>query len=152
MLRKVSWQIVVATSILVFGVGAFPASATLHVVDQVGLTFDPPAITIDVGDTVEWHWSSGFHTVTEGTPCTPSGGFDELLTSSNPIVSVTFNTPGVIDYFCIPHCFDEMTGVITVTQGSAVPTVSEWGLLGMTLMGLTAGTILIGRRQAPVQA
>lgn len=32
--------------------------------------------------------------------------------------------------------------------GSAIPTVSEWGLVIMTLLGLSAGTIIFGRRRS----
>ena len=35
-----------------------------------------------------------------------------------------------------------------VVCGEAVPTVSEWGLIVMTLLGCTLGTILYGRRRA----
>ncbi len=31
--------------------------------------------------------------------------------------------------------------------GTGIPTVSEWGLIGMTLLALTAGTIVFGRRR-----
>ncbi len=35
---------------------------------------------------------------------------------------------------------------------SPVPTVSEWGLIVMTLLLLTAGTIVFGRRRRPAVA
>jgi hypothetical protein len=35
---------------------------------------------------------------------------------------------------------------------AAIPTVSEWGLIVMTLLVLTAGTVLLGRRRRPAAA
>lgn len=93
------------------------AGPTTHHVTQVGLTFDPADITVSPGDTIEWHWSSGIHTVTSGASCTFDGRFDELHDSNNQLVTYTVpsNEPdGVIPYFCIPHCFADMTGTITV--------------------------------------
>ncbi len=93
---------------------AAQAPAATHTVNQVGNTFVPSSLTIAEGDVVEWVWNGGNHTVTEGTPCTPSGGFDEPLNSGNPLVSITFNAPGTVDYFCDPHCDAGMVGVLTV--------------------------------------
>ncbi len=36
--------------------------------------------------------------------------------------------------------------------GGAIPTVSEWGLIILTLLLLTAGTIVFGRRRSPAVA
>ena len=136
---------IVAGVALSLSVGAAPAVATTHVVDQVGFTFIPANITISQGDTVEWHWSVNSHTVTEGTPCTASGGFDSPLTAANPIVSVTFNTPGTVPYFCRPHCGIGMTGTITVEP--RIPTVSQWGLIVLAALILTAGAAMVWRRR-----
>lgn len=45
---------------------ATTAMAVTHTVNQVGLTFQPDDLTIEIGDTVEWNWSTGSHTVTSG--------------------------------------------------------------------------------------
>ncbi len=107
---------------------AAAASADTIVVQQVGLTFEPADITIQVGDTVMWMWNSGFHTVTEGTDGSVDGdeAFHQQLNSSEPTYSVTFdaaflaaNPPvgGVFDYFCAPHFFVGQVGTITVESG-----------------------------------
>ena len=36
--------------------------------------------------------------------------------------------------------------------GEAIPTVSEWGLIVLTLLGMTAGTVMFGRRRRPAAA
>lgn len=106
-------RVLVTVAIVV--ASALPAPATTHTVNQVGFDFVPDSLTIQQGDTVQWIRSGGTHTVTEGTPCTPNGGFNEPLTAANPLVSITFNSPGTVDYFCTPHCSGfNMFGVIIV--------------------------------------
>jgi len=117
--------------------GALSAQTT-HVVQQVGFDFIPQDITIDVGDTVEWQWSMGDHTVTEGTGPFPDGSeaFNDLLSAGNPTVSVTFDAaflaanprPGnLYDYYCVPHLAFGMVGTVTVAESPAD--------LGATLAG-----------------
>lgn len=129
---------------------AAPALGATHTVNQVNNTFDPSAITVQPGDTVEWIWASGSHTVTSGTPCTSDGLFDDPFTSGNP--TVVFNVPanepeGDIPYFCIPHCGGGMTGIITVEAGAAIPTVSEWGLIALALLIMSAATVIFATRK-----
>jgi len=109
--HSIRWSLLSAVAV---AVGVLPAAAETHIVNQVGLTYIPDVLTITAGDTIEWVWSAGSHTVTEGTPCTASGGFDQPLNSMNPRVVITFNTPGSIDYFCRPHCATGQDGLITV--------------------------------------
>ncbi len=99
------------------------AGAVTHTVNQSGLTFVPADITIEIGDTVEWIWESGNHTVTSGTDLSdPEVGvlFDAPLNSGNPSFSFTFNEVGVQDYFCRPHLNFGMVGSVTVTSASPV--------------------------------
>ena len=103
---------------------ATAGAATTHVITQQSLSFSPSNITIQAGDTVEWHWTSGSHTVTSGTGTSdPSVGslFDESLNSGNSVVSFTFNSPGTVPFFCRPHEFANMKGQIEVqpSVGSA---------------------------------
>ena len=106
-----------------------PAAAfaqTTHVVNQLNLTFRPNDITIEVGDTVRWVYSSGSHTVTSGTGAgDPAAGalFDAPLNGSNTSFEFTFATPGDYDYFCRPHANFGMTGVVRVNAVSAADEV-----------------------------
>ena len=80
-------------------------------------------MTIEVGDTVEWIWGNGTHTVTSGTDLSdPEVGalFDDPLNSANPLVTYTFTEIGSQDYFCRPHVGLGMTGTVIVTAPSAV--------------------------------
>ena len=95
-----------------------PLLAATHTVTQVGLTFSPDDLTIDVGDTVEWIWTVGIHTVTEGTDDnTPPIGdklFDMPLEAATPTQSFTFTELGDVAYYCRPHRTFGMVAVIRV--------------------------------------
>jgi len=109
---------------------AAPASAVVHTVTQVGLTFDPEDLTVNVGDTVEWVWATGIHTVTSGTDLTDpnlGGVFDQPLDSSQPSVSFTFNETGEVPYLCRFHFGLGMTGVIRVATG-VTHTINQVGV------------------------
>ena len=97
---------------------AIPATAELHVVNQVGLVFSPENITVAPGDTVRWVWGSGTHTVTSGDNCTYDGlYFDAPLTSSQPTFDwVVPSGVSEVPYYCRPHCFLGMVGTITIVE------------------------------------
>ncbi|MGD2110268.1 MAG: plastocyanin/azurin family copper-binding protein [Phycisphaerae bacterium] len=133
---------------------AFPALGVTHTVNQVDFAFDPADIVVAPGDTVEWIWSSGSHTVTSGTPCTADDvHFNEPLTSGNPTVTFVVPNDGttLIPYFCSPHCLGGMVGSITI-EGNPIPTVSQWGLVLTALLLTAAGTVVFTRRRATANA
>jgi len=97
-------------------------------VSILGGSFDPPNITIGVGETIRWTDVGGPHTVTSNTGgasgCTPvsAEAFDsnpgfpanptDFLNTGNTFEH-TFNTPGTYAYHCKVHgCF--MSGTVTV--------------------------------------
>ncbi|MBZ0269787.1 plastocyanin [bacterium] len=100
-----------------------PVLAATHQVMQTGIAFVPGDLTIEVGDTVEWVFSAGSHTVTEGTddmnPPIGSKLFDEPLNAGSPLVSYTFVDAGDVSYYCRPHRVVGMTGVIHVEQATS---------------------------------
>ena len=142
-------------------VGAVAAQTT-HVVDQFGLSFSPQDLTIDVGDTVEWRWTVGDHTVTEGTGPFPTGSeaFNSLLSSSTPVFSVTFDAaflaanprPGnLYDYYCVPHLSFAMVGTVTVNEASPWTDLGG-GLAGIAGIPQLSGTgTLVGGTNATVE-
>jgi plastocyanin len=100
------------------------ARANIVDVTQSGIGFVPANITINVGDTVHWHWTSIMHTVTEGTMLGITGNeaFNQPLNSANPLVSVTFDAAflsahpranNFYNYNCQIH-FPFMVGTIQV--------------------------------------
>jgi plastocyanin len=116
--KKTVLPVLVSLTALLVTIPAAAPAAT-HSVNQVGTSFQPDSIEIAVGDTVEWIWSIGSHTVTNGVDLDdPEVGtlFDAPLNSMNPLFSFTFNDAGTVPYFCRPHRLFGMTGVIVVTE------------------------------------
>ncbi|MBI5388645.1 MAG: CHRD domain-containing protein [Verrucomicrobia bacterium] len=112
---------------LLAGVCLLAASETTRVraatvdVMIVGFAYDPPTVTVNVGDTVRWTQIDTIaHTVTSDTGAWPSSP----LLSVNQTFSLTFTTAGSYPYHCAPHPF--MTGTVNVqgTASNAPPTVS----------------------------
>lgn len=93
------------------------APAATFTVTQTGTSFAPNDLSINVGDTVEWVWTGGFHTVTNGTGAADPGAgtlFDATLSSGS--FSYTFTSIGDVPYFCRPHESLGMTGIVRVTD------------------------------------
>ena len=66
------------------------------------------------GTTVTWtNDEDSLHTVTSGTPATPSGLFDSGEIDTGVEFTYTFADEGTYPFFCARHDF--MTGVVTVT-------------------------------------
>jgi len=156
----------VTACLLSLALGSFAQGQTTHTVDQVGFTFVPRDLVIQVGDTVSWVWSSGDHTVTEGPGPTPTGSeaFDSLLDAGTTSFSVTFDasflasnppqggSPNVYDYYCVPHWVFGMDGTITVQQPTpGIPAASPAGLAALAL-GVAAAGWFVMRRRAGVAA
>ncbi len=73
--------------------------------------FDPSAVTVTKGQTVEWDWvdNSAQHSVTSDDNTT----FDSCLQSAGAKFVVTFNTAGDFKYHCTIHA--GMTGDVKVS-------------------------------------
>lgn len=96
-----------------------PAKPPVHVIKMVTVNeknfFDPPELTIKVGDTVRWVNESGVHDVSaikvpEGV--TPFKS--ELFTAPGMTFEYTFTVPGEYGYVCTPHEVLGMVGKIIV--------------------------------------
>ena len=96
------------------------ASGNTTFIDQASGT---NATTIHVGDTVQWNWMSGPHSVTSGT-CQPGGGpyggnctadniWNSGVQSANFSFSRTFDQQGNFPYYCGIH-LSMMIGVVFV--------------------------------------
>jgi plastocyanin len=141
--------------------------------------YTPSDLTITAGTTVTWvNMDPVGHTVTEGLSDSPKPPSERAFDSSHGTAgadvitippggswSFTFTTPGVYDYYCIPHPY--MKGHITVTpfigggtQSYGYGDLSNFYLVvtGRELIGLSAlglvvvlGAMLILSRQGRKQ-
>jgi plastocyanin len=87
------------------------------------LRFDPSSITIHVGETVRWRWSSSGHNVVSGSGGTADGRFcspndrgcgSAPLSDAGAMYEHTFMEAGTFPYFCAPHFAFGMTGRVVV--------------------------------------
>ena len=131
-----------------------------HNVTLSGFEFTPPDIIVEVGDTVSWEWVNGTHNVVSGTVDAGAGTSDGNFTSGLPIgvLGTTYDLvvdqafldanpmPGdVYPYYCDPHAGFGMVGSITVVEPVEIPAASDWGLVALTLLVMTAGTVVLLR-------
>jgi plastocyanin len=87
------------------------------------LVFLPATMTVPVGTTVQWFWSSTGHNVISGLDGAPDGLFcspNNSACASAPISQAgatfeyTFTHAGTFPYFCAPHVGVGMKGTIVV--------------------------------------
>jgi len=146
MMKQVGLKAVVALTCALLGV-AVPAAAETVEIGTVDLTFVPPDVTINVGDSVHWTGlSGGFHTVAEvddeNAVVYNGDGFHSAAAAND--LTVAFNAAGLFHYICEPHVGVGMRGTVTVVA-PPVPTVSTWGMATLVLLVLAAGTVLLRR-------
>lgn len=125
-------------------VGTLLSAQTVHVVSNSGLAFSPDAITITVGDTVDWQ-IGGSHNAVEVSQATYdndgstplSGGFETPFGGGK----VAFDQVGTFYYVCSPHASQGMKGTITVEEATTdLPQVS-------LSVDLSVATLAVGRYQ-----
>lgn len=86
-------------------------SANFTVTANANLTFTPPSLTIQVGDTVTWqNVGNGFHNVVADDNSFTNGA----ASSSNWTFSHTFTVAGTVGYHCAIHVGSGMVGQIVV--------------------------------------
>lgn len=130
--------------VLASSAASLSAQQTVQVT-QVNFDFSPANISVDCGDTVEWVWTFGTHTVTEGTDDSidPTDAFHYVLDGAN--VSHTFSTKflfqnprpnDVYPYVCVPHFAFGMTGTVAVD--------CPWTNLGNAKAGVAGEPLLYG--------
>lgn len=109
-----------------------------YTVNLTGFTFDPPLLTINVGETVNWVSNTGTHNVNGSTNSFPANpeGFSSGSPQPAPwTFSHTFNTPGVYAYACDPHISLGMLGSVIVLPASSAAGLVITGVMDGPLAG-----------------
>ncbi|MFB6255237.1 MAG: halocyanin domain-containing protein [Haloplanus sp.] len=84
--------------------------------------FGPPAVQVDPGTTIIWEWNGqgGQHNVVADS----GGDFESsLVAEAGTTFEQTFDSEGVVKYYCTPHRALDMKGVVVV--GDTVPEEAE---------------------------
>jgi plastocyanin len=101
----VSYLVLAAALLLQLGIA--PARAEEHKVKIDNFTFNPPEVTVKVGDTVTWTNGDDIpHTVVS------AGKFRSKTMDTDNSFTFTFTAAGDYKYFCSLH--PHMTGMIKV--------------------------------------
>ena len=93
--------------------------STHHVVNTLGNTFDQDTLSINIGDTVTWNNTGGFHNVNGSIltfPLNPQGFENPGGVSSGWTYTHIFTLAGQYNYQCDPHVMMGMIGVIQVGE------------------------------------
>jgi len=104
----------------VFVPGSYSATFPVSIVD---FAFNPPSLTIAVGDTVTWtNNGTSLHSSVSGTNCAADGIWNSGILGPGQSFSLAFTTPGTFPYFCSvdSHCVNfRMKGTVTVNAAAA---------------------------------
>lgn len=107
----------------------YPAVGATFRVAMSNTKFEPPNLTINVGDTVTWNNIGGLHDTVSGSSGVPSGVWNSnnqfrRLMFPGESFSFTFTTAGNFPYYCTPHWTIGMVGTIRVLAPNSPPSVS----------------------------
>ncbi len=116
-MTQVGVKAAVALTCVLLGMAVLAVADTVEVA-AVGLTFQPPDVIINEGDSVHWTGlEGGIHTVAEVDDAAAfvwNGGFHSPGAASE--FTFTFTAPGLFHYICEPHVLEGMRGTVTVNE------------------------------------
>jgi PKD repeat protein/plastocyanin len=118
-MRLLRSALLVLVAVVAWATAAVPAHAATVVIDAVdtsGPQWQPPNVTVDVGDTVRWEFdqATNSHTITNQSA---NWSVDQVRDPGGAAVSKTFDTPGTYTFLCRFH--SGMTGSVTVRAAQA---------------------------------
>ncbi|HIP32951.1 MAG TPA: T9SS type A sorting domain-containing protein [Crocinitomicaceae bacterium] len=121
-LKKIAFSVIIAASASF----STKAQATFNV-DASGTSFTPNSLTINIGDTVIWTNSSGFHNVNATTATFPSNpeSFGNSLASATWVFKKKFTIAGTYNYQCDAHAAQGMTGTVTVQAAAGIEDITS---------------------------
>lgn len=103
--------------VIVFTICSSSLCAQTDTVYIYEMSFEPSSLTIGKGAKVVWINRSDLdHTSTSGINCVKNGKWHSGYISKDHSFSHIFDTVGIYNYFCIPHCLSGMHGIITVKE------------------------------------
>ncbi len=138
--------------------GSGQQEATIQIEDNsFGQSFSPSEVTVGPASTVWWRYdqpTAGAHTVTSTDSLDnkqPNGLFDQQLRGQGESMAFSFDTPGVVAFYCRFHP-DTMSGrvIVTTADGELPPEAGGGnGIPGwhipLGIVGLLGATALAAR-------
>ena len=143
-LTRLRW--VIACAVLMFpasaraiepGVDVAVPRVSISMVDGATIMFHPARIAVEQGDWVRWVRTGGSHTTTSGSNCVADGlwTFGLNLMSPGPFTRQFPEPPGIIPFFCSPHCTLGMVGQVEVSSLIQVSATDSGGSLKLSWSG-----------------
>ena len=78
--------------------------------------FEPAAIRIDAGTTVEWVWEGGAHNVVSDEDSASDFNSGDVVAEDGTTFDQSFDDDGIQLYYCEPHTAEGMYGAIDVVE------------------------------------
>ena len=102
--------------------------AAAFTVTLSNVKFTPPSLTVNVGDTVTWRDTEGFHDTVSGSAGVPDGVWNSnnqyhRLMFPDDTFSFTFTRPGTYPYYCTPHWSLGMVGSFATLAKRLAPSL-----------------------------
>jgi plastocyanin len=121
-------------------------SATIHLINQQGLTFSPDNLTVLVGDTVRFRWNSGNHNTVSTMVPAGAATWNSPLNIGVQSYDYEVSVAGNYEYRCTLHFGQD--GVFTAVSNptnlnSVKPAISE-----MNVRMASGGTLVIDMENA----
>jgi plastocyanin len=100
-------------------------SQNSYTINTSGNTFSPSSLTINIGDTVNWNNTAGFHNINANLVDFPSNpeGFGNAVAGPGWSFQWIFSLPGTYNYQCDPHA-PGMSGIVIVNNPLCPPSVT----------------------------
>lgn len=97
------------------------SAQTVYEVSSVNYRFLPSSLSVNVGDTIRFRYTSGDnHTTTSARIPAGAAVWDSPLTPAAPVYNYVVTTPGTYTYLCKPHASFGMTGSFVVSAVAPV--------------------------------
>ena len=101
------------------------SSANMVMIAAENFVFNPANVQANVGDTIMWMWSAGFHTTTATNIPVGAATWDAPLDQSNQMFIYQVTVEGEYEYKCTFHESMGMIGRITVLGTSGITPVNQ---------------------------
>jgi plastocyanin len=116
-------------------------SATIHVVNQVSLTFSPADLNVFVGDTVRFQWNNGSHNTVSTSVPAGAASWNSPLNSGNTSFEYEVTVAGDYAYECTFH--NGQVGTFTAIEVVNAVQIVRHSAIDMNVRTTSNGNLLV---------